>query len=116
MSRASRNRTRRSTGSSSTRARSGTNWAGSLSGTWIEAWRLAGAGIPRPEVVSADQVERQRVPERLQLLVHVPAHDPLVGVAHKRASRRQLPVELAHEPGRERPLHRREALWTAKPQ
>src|SRR6478672_11014052 len=106
----------RSTASSSTRARSSPNSAGSRSGTSIVAWRLPGSGTPRPEVVGADQVTREAVAQGLELLVHVPPHDALVRVTNKCTPGRELAVQVAHARRRVRALHRREAFGAAQAQ
>src|SRR4051794_1680393 len=106
----------RSTASSSTRARSRASSVGSRAGPWTRACELRGSGMPRAEVVSPDEVARKRVPQRLKLLVHGPAHDLLVRVSHHGAPGGQLAVELADTGRGERALHRRQALRAAQAQ
>src|SRR5947209_18527595 len=70
----------------------------------------------RREVVGAEQVERQRVAQHLELLVHVAPDRAVVGHSDLRAPGCQLAVELAYARGRERALHRAQALGTAEAQ
>src|SRR4051795_3279847 len=106
----------RSTASSSTRPRSRASSVGSRAGAWTRACGLPGSGMPRAEVVSPDEVARKRVPQRLKLLVHVPAHDLLVRVPHHGAPGGQLAVKFADAGRGERALHRRQTLWAAQAQ
>src|SRR3954452_12546692 len=106
----------RSTASSSTRPRSRASSVGSRAGAWTRACGLPGSGMPRAEVVSPDEVARKRVPQRLELLVHVPAQDLLVRSTHQAPPGDILAVDLGAAGRGERALHRRQALRAAQAQ